>query len=130
MRLVRRTDPDSQGADGKVMAWLRKLLRRLIKMVKLHAASMFIKDPVDVWGKEKNIGLAEHSARRLAPPITSLVEQGNLIYYDGYESGVQKYELHQVMFSDRWGRIAGWGKVLHNRLSRSSTVGEGDHHIT
>lgn len=66
-------------------------------MVKLHAASMFIKDPVDVWGKEKNIGLAEHSARRLAPPITSLVEQGNLIYYDGYESGVQKYELHQVL---------------------------------
>ena len=50
-----------------------------------------------MWGEEKTIGLAEHSARRFAPPITSLVESGNLLYWDGFESGVQKYELYQVL---------------------------------
>ena len=65
-------------------------------MVRLIPSKMFIKDPVDAWGDEKTIGLSEHSARRLAPPITQFMQSGNIVLWDGYEDNIKKYSLYQV----------------------------------
>jgi hypothetical protein len=51
---------------------------------------MFVKDPVDVWGDESTIGLAELAVRTHAPPITS-VKEGNVLEWDDFESSTQKY---------------------------------------
>lgn len=59
-------------------------------MVKLHASSVFVKDPVDVWGKERSIGLAEHATRMKAPP-SPYDRRGTLIYWDDFESPSARY---------------------------------------
>lgn len=66
-------------------------------MARLIPSKVFLNDPIDVWGKEKTVGLAEHSVRKEAPPITSFVDGDNLIYWDGFESSVAKHTLYQSL---------------------------------
>lgn len=74
---------------------LRILLQRCakrfieaIKMVKLHSASMFLKDPVDVWGNEVVIGNAELAARLGSPMMFD--RRGDILYHDDFESPTLK----------------------------------------
>lgn len=59
-------------------------------MVKLHSSKMFIKDPVDVWGQETTIGLAEQAVRVQAPPLT-FDKRGTVIRWADFESGTPNY---------------------------------------
>jgi hypothetical protein len=85
---------------------LRKILQRcakrfieVIKMVKLHSSSRFLKDKVDVWGKEETMGLAEHAAR-LSPLVFD--RRGDIVFFDDYESPTKKW----VDYKDAGGVIA------------------------
>ena len=52
-------------------------------MVRLIPSHVFIKDPVDAWGKEETIGLAELAARGKCPISTD--RRGNVIWHDDFE---------------------------------------------
>jgi len=58
-------------------------------MVKLHSPNVYIKDPVDVWGKEQTIGLAEHAVRTHAPAMP-FDRRGDVLYWDDFESPTMK----------------------------------------
>ena len=58
-------------------------------MVRLIPSSVFMKDPVDKWGKEKTIGLAEHAVRVHAPPIP-YDRRGDVLFWEGFESPTMK----------------------------------------
>lgn len=60
------------------------------KMVRLIPSSVFVKDPVDVWGEEQTIGLAEHSVRTHAPSMMH-DRRGDVIAWDNFESPTRKY---------------------------------------
>ena len=66
-------------------------------MVKLHSARRYIKDPVDVWGGERTIGNAELAVRMKAPAITSIIGDGNVLWWDDFGPSVNKYELFQII---------------------------------
>jgi len=59
------------------------------------SGTVFVKDPVDVWGKEQTIGLAELAARTHAPPLI-FDRQGNILYWDDYENPTPKYDLYSI----------------------------------
>lgn len=65
-------------------------------MVKLHSSRKYVKDPVDVWGKERTIGNAELAMRIKAPPITTIVDNGNVMWWDDFNSPTTRYELFTV----------------------------------
>jgi len=54
------------------------------------SGTVFVKDPVDVWGKEQTIGLAEHAVRTHAAPMP-FDRRGDVIYWDDFESPTRKY---------------------------------------
>lgn len=58
-------------------------------MVKLQTSSMFIKDPIDVWGNEKTIGLAEQAVRLGSPLVFD--RRGDMLFHDDFESPTKKY---------------------------------------
>lgn len=58
-------------------------------MVRLIPSTVFMKDPVDKWGKEKTIGLAEQAVRTHAPPIP-YDRRGNVLFWEGFESATMK----------------------------------------
>jgi len=60
----------------------------VIKMVRLIPSTMFVKDPVDVWGKEVSIGPAEQAIRSQFPYVYN--KSGNVIYWDDFESPTVK----------------------------------------
>jgi hypothetical protein len=61
----------------------------VIKMVKLHSVETFVKDPVDVWGREQTIGLSEHAARMGSPMIYD--RRGTVFAYDEFETSPLKW---------------------------------------
>jgi len=79
-----------------IKGWKKTSLRytgnftEVIKMVKLHSSSMFIKDPVDVFGNETTIGLVEHAVRTHAPPLLC-DGRGAIKFYDDYEQPTTKF---------------------------------------
>lgn len=81
----------------QLLGFMKRIIREVIKMVKLRSSKMFIKDPVDAWGDEKIVGLAEHNARKLAPPITQFIKNGNIVFWDGFETGTKRYATYQVL---------------------------------
>lgn len=58
-------------------------------MVKLNSPHVFLKDPVDKWGEEKTIGLAEHAVRAHAPPIP-YDRRGSVLFWEDFESPTMK----------------------------------------
>jgi len=64
----------------------------VIKMVRLIPSTMFVKDPVDVWGKEVSIGPAEQALRTQFPYVYN--RSGNVIFWDDFESPTIKPYLH------------------------------------
>lgn len=59
-------------------------------MVKLRSSNVYVKDPVDVWGKEHTIGNAELAARLGSPMIWD--KRGNLLWYEGFETALTEFE--------------------------------------
>ena len=55
------------------------------------SGTVYIKDPVDVWGKEQTIGLAEHAAR-LGSPAT-FDRRGTVFVYDDFENAPLKWNV-------------------------------------
>jgi len=54
------------------------------------SGTVFVKDPVDVWGKEHTIGLAEHAVRVHAAAMMH-DRRGDIIAWDDFESSTRKY---------------------------------------
>ena len=67
-------------------------------MVKLHSSRMFVKDPVDAWGEETTIGLAEHAVRTQAPPLV-YDRRGGVIRWVDFESSTPNYEIDKTVGS-------------------------------
>jgi len=67
----------------------------VIKMVRLIPSTVFMKDPVDVWGKETNVSLAELAVRTHAPPMT-FSRSGNIIAWVDFESGTPNYTVSKT----------------------------------
>ena len=59
-------------------------------MVKLHSPRVFMKDPIDAWGKDRTIGLSELAVRMHAPPL-SFDRRGDIIFYDDFEDTPLKF---------------------------------------
>ena len=74
-------------------------------MVRLIPANVFLKDPIDSWGKSKTIGPSEQAVRSHAPPMT-FDRRGELLYWDGYESPSQRYQ--------DWVTVASGGTVARS----------------
>ena len=53
-------------------------------MVKLNSSSVFVRDPIDAWGKELSIGPAEQAIRTQLPYVFH--RGGNVLYWDNFES--------------------------------------------
>ena len=75
---------------------LRNILQRcakrfieVLKMVKLHSSSVFVKDPKDVWGKEHTIGNAELAAR--LGSLVTFDRRGTVFAYDDFEDSPLKW---------------------------------------
>jgi hypothetical protein len=59
-------------------------------MVRLIPSQVFVKDPVDVWGKERAMGLAELAVRTHAPAIM-YDRRGDVIFWNSFESATDKF---------------------------------------
>ena len=59
-------------------------------MVKLNSSSVFVKDPIDVWGKEQTIGLSELAVRTHAAAMP-FDRRGDVIAWDDFESSTKRY---------------------------------------
>ena len=59
-------------------------------MARLTPASVFVKDPIDVWGREVGIGLSELAVRNHSVP-KMFDRRGNVAYWDDFESPTLKY---------------------------------------
>jgi len=75
-------------------------------MVRFRPSTVFVKDPVDVWGKEETMGLSELAVRTHAPPL-AYDRRGDVIFWDDFESPTAKFTSS----------VAGAGTVI-----RSNTV--------
>ena len=63
------------------------------------SGTVFVKDPVDVWGKEQTIGLAEHAVRTKATS-SPYDRRGTLIYWDDFESPSSRYFSETKLYSN------------------------------
>lgn len=61
-------------------------------MVKLNSSSMFLKDPINVWGEETSVSLAELAVRTHAPPMT-FSRSGNVVAWVDFESATPNYDV-------------------------------------
>jgi len=82
-------------------------------MVRLIPSKVFMKDPVDSWGKSETIGPSEQAVRAHALPMT-FDRRGELLYWDDFESSSKRYQ--------EWVTVASGGTI--NRSTENPKFGD------